>query len=427
MNSGTTTRPNRKTFVLAGNWAYSNRGCEAIVRGTTSVLRQAAGECRFISNYFREETCTDAQRETAPDIVHRPFPYLKRYSLPWIREQIARKVFRRPISGGVVRALERSLREANAVLMLGGDTFTPDYGNADVYFGLSSLAVAHKLPVAIWGASIGPFTADPDFERWAAARLAEISLLCVRETETLAYLAGLGLKDNVVLAADPAFHLQPSACELPAEIETALNDGCIGLNLSPFLHWHTHRGQFASFEESLAVWVRAAAAIVRGLLRRFPEPVLLIPHVRSEMGSQWRDDYLFLRRVAQEVRESEGVLMADPDLNAAQSKWLLGRVRLFAGARTHATLAAISSNVPTLCIGYSLKARGIAQDVYGHLDWLVRGEELDDPSALCDRLVSLGEQEEAIRSHLERVNPEFRRRVRAAAQRFVELTRNVVG
>jgi polysaccharide pyruvyl transferase WcaK-like protein len=409
------SHPKKYTFALVGNSAYFNRGCEAIVRGTTALFREEVGDCRFISNYFAQEKSTDAQRETDPSIVHRPFPFLKRYSLPWVQAQIARRLFHRPVSGGVSQTLRRSLKDADGVLMLGGDTFSLDYGGSvDVYFGLSSLAVAHNLPVTIWGASIGPFTSDPDYERWATEKLRRISLLCARETETVTYLASLGLEENVILSADPAFHLEPSACELPAAIETALTEGCIGLNLSPLMQWYVG--------ESFSAWLRIAADIVHSLLRRFSEPVLLIPHVISEVGDVYRDDHLFLCQVAQLVQEPEQVLVLGPDLNAAQTKWVIGRVRVFAGARTHSTLAAISSGVPTICIGYSMKARGIAKDVYGHLEWLVDGKDLiKNPSVLSDRLASLHNQESEIRSHLERMNPIFRRRAREAVKRFLDI------
>lgn len=414
---------NQRVFVLAGNWAYSNLGCEAIVRGTTSLLREAAGECRFISHYFTEEKCTDAQRETDLSIIHRPFPFLKRYSPPWIQYQIERRFFHRPNSSQVLNALRLSIKKAEAVFMLGGDTFSPDYGNADVHFGLSSLAVGLNVPVALWGASIGPFSNDPGYERWAAEKLRKITLLCARETDTLDYLDRLGLKDNVILAADPSFHLQPAVCELPDEIEMALKGGCIGLNLSPLMHRYIPRDNSAwSTENSFRMWIQVATEVVRNLQRHFSQPVLLIPHVFSECGDIERDDYLFLREVAQQAQEPEGVHVLEPGLNAAQTKWVISRVRAFAGARTHSTLAAISSCVPTICIGYSMKARGIAKDVYGHLDWLIPGSDLvKAPSILCDRLVSLCDQESTIRSRLEHVNPMFQLRAREAAGRLLEI------
>ncbi|MFR4670990.1 MAG: hypothetical protein ACLT69_14285 [Intestinibacter bartlettii] len=45
-------------------------------------------------------------------------------------------------------------------------------------------------------------------------------------------------------------------------------------------------------------------------------------------------------------------------------KGYISRCRLYR-ARTHATIAAYSTCVPTLVIGYSVKAKGIAKDIFG--------------------------------------------------------------
>jgi polysaccharide pyruvyl transferase WcaK-like protein len=145
------------------------------------------------------------------------------------------------------------------------------------------------------------------------------------------------------------------------------------------------------------------------------------------VGDVYRDDYLFQSKVAQLLDEPEGVLTLGPDLNAAQTKWVISRLRIFAGARTHSTLAAISSCVPTICISYSMKARGIAQDVYGDLDWLIPGQDLaKDPTILRDRFASLLSRETEIRSDLKQITPELRVRARAAAERMGDIIANRV-
>ena len=48
------------------------------------------------------------------------------------------------------------------------------------------------------------------------------------------------------------------------------------------------------------------------------------------------------------------------DDNCMVIKGYISRCELFIGARTHATIAAYSTGVPTLVLGYSVKARGIA-------------------------------------------------------------------
>ena len=53
------------------------------------------------------------------------------------------------------------------------------------------------------------------------------------------------------------------------------------------------------------------------------------------------------------------------DQNAEQLKWIISKCAAFIGARTHATIAAYSTGVPTLVLGYSIKSVGIARDLFG--------------------------------------------------------------
>src|SRR5512137_2610975 len=63
----------RPCFILAGNGPYDNRGCEAIVRGTTKILRDSFREPRFICiSHFQNENQFHSQRrnETDEAIIH---------------------------------------------------------------------------------------------------------------------------------------------------------------------------------------------------------------------------------------------------------------------------------------------------------------------------------------------------------------------
>ena len=53
------------------------------------------------------------------------------------------------------------------------------------------------------------------------------------------------------------------------------------------------------------------------------------------------------------------------DHNAMELKGYIARCRFMVVARTHASIAAYSTQVPTLVVGYSVKARGIAKDIFG--------------------------------------------------------------
>jgi polysaccharide pyruvyl transferase WcaK-like protein len=109
------------------------------------------------------------------------------------------------------------------------------------------------------------------------------------------------------------------------------------------------------------------------------------------------------------------VLLVGREFNAPQLKWNISRLTVFAGSRTHATIAALSSGVPTLCIGYSLKARGISKDLFGHLDWLLPLESMT-PETLADRLGRMLAQAPSLRAHLQAVAPGYVERAWAAGR-----------
>ena len=81
---------------------------------------------------------------------------------------------------------------------------------------------------------------------------------------------------------------------------------------------------------------------------------------------------------------------------------------MFVGARTHATIAAYSSLVPTLVVGYSVKARGIARDLFGtEENYVVPVQSLQDKEDLVNSFRWLLSREREIRNHLEAVMPSY--------------------
>ena len=89
------------------------------------------------------------------------------------------------------------------------------------------------------------------------------------------------------------------------------------------------------------------------------------------------------------------------DGNCCKLKGYIARCRFFVGARTHATIAAYSSCVPTLVIGYSVKARGIAKDLFGtEENYVLPVQQLREPDQLTNAFHWLEAREDSIRMHL---------------------------
>jgi polysaccharide pyruvyl transferase WcaK-like protein len=253
----------------------------------------------------------------------------------------------------------------------------------------------------LWGASIGPFDKKPAIERWAADQLKQVHGIVVRETRTRDYLAGLGVTENVILMPDPAFALAPAPVELPRDIEHMLTAGAIGLNLSPLL---------ARYRPFPPEWPREGAQWVDTLLAAVDAPFLLIPHViYPGTANPDNNDAAFLAKVMRLTRAKPGQLqlLHGDDLSSREIKYVISRLKAFVGARTHATIASLSSSVPTLSIGYSVKARGINEDLFGHERWLIDHLTVD-PQLLAAKLRELLSEADAVRAHLKSRNATYR-------------------
>ena len=89
------------------------------------------------------------------------------------------------------------------------------------------------------------------------------------------------------------------------------------------------------------------------------------------------------------------------DGNCEELKGYISRCRFFVGARTHATIAAYSSFIPTLVIGYSVKSKGIAKDLFGEYNHFVTSvQNLENKDDLIKAFRWLYNHEDSIRRDL---------------------------
>ena len=90
------------------------------------------------------------------------------------------------------------------------------------------------------------------------------------------------------------------------------------------------------------------------------------------------------------------------------------------GARTHSTLAALSTYVPTLSFVYSIKARGINRDIFGHEKFCIFKKDCVD-SSVAERVVFLLKDRESVCGQLKARIPEFQRMALSAGKKLVEV------
>ena len=384
-------------FILAGNGPYDNRGCEAIVRGTTEILRTHYKSPSFLNvSHFKtneqfEKQCSD---EIDSSIIHKKtYNSNKIFSLEGFHNNMLKVVSTSQYKKAIYKEMFPDIINAKAVLSLGGDNYSLDYGIPKMFTYLDDIVLKYNKPLIIWGASVGPFEKNPEYEKYMVEHLKKITGIFVRESYSLKYLQDKGLIDNVFKVADPAFLMEPIK---PKEIE--IEEGAIGINFSPLMAKYTTGGDVQE-------WIRMASNIILAISKKTSRKIYLIPHVTNPNSN----DFYFLSEVTKLINIDDcNISLIPPIYNAAEIKWVISKMHIFAGARTHSTIAALSSNVPTLSFGYSIKAKGINSDIFGNNQFCVEPHDLN-PDAVTNKIVELIDNHKNIKNILSYRMPDIKK------------------
>jgi colanic acid/amylovoran biosynthesis protein len=394
---------------LVGHAGCYNRGCEAIVRSTTALLDERFGPCRY--TLWSNDSANDSAVFDGG-----PIRVVDGHKSPGTldRRRISRKLGRLP--GGCLgrRILQRLPGWPSCALSIGGDNFTLDYGAPKSFVSAGMLLMDAGIPLVIWGASVGPFSADARVEAQMAEFLAKVDLITVRESRSINYLRSLGIERNVRRVFDPAFALDAEPYDGP-EAGFVGSGNVVGLNISALIaRWFPGKDLEAMLGE--------VAGFVDAILGEGFK-VLLVPHVTAENDASHRNDEEILRRLLTRIEGNrQEVALLPGNLSAGQLKGVISRCRFFIGARTHSTIAAYSSGVPTIAIGYSQKARGICRDLFGHEAYLVPTDRLTTAS-LRGAWKAIRRDEDIIRNVLREKRPEMIEGARRNAEALEELLR----
>ncbi|MDE7430381.1 MAG: polysaccharide pyruvyl transferase family protein, partial [Lachnospiraceae bacterium] len=193
---------------------------------------------------------------------------------------------------------------------------------------------------------------------------------------------------------DTAFTLVRKLLPLPEEFDR--ND-TVGINVSPMIQDN---------ESKAGITMENYRMLIQYIIDNTDMQIALIPHVVWERN----DDRKPIRELY-DAFQSTGRVMEIPDGTCEELKGFIGRCRLFVGARTHATIAAYSSCVPTLVVGYSVKARGIAKDLFGEEEhYVIPVQSLQNKEDLTKGFKWLLDHEMKIRSRLKEIMPSYKER-----------------
>lgn len=341
-------------IVLTGINTLRNRGVEAllvsIVQGLRAELKDPKITLLIRDPYGAQEALEGTGATVIADGAWSPpvdAPVSKKalFRLKrWVRMSVL----------GRLRPSERALSTADLVIGSGGDVFSSDYAIMERYLRQYDQPQAKGVPVYLLAQSIGPFKTEA--ERQSFSDVARQGFVSVRETISLDYLLkDLKLPANrVELTADPAFLLAvPEATKAAMLARYGLTPGsytaaAISRGISVF--------KGLSHPEHLAAWVAAAHAILDRT-----DQLVLVPHV--QLASSDEDDLTLAQEIKGALGNDPRVVVIDGTHSAVEFKAVLGQAAFAVAERTHGAIGAMSSGVPTLSIGYSIKAEGILRQL----------------------------------------------------------------
>jgi len=397
-----------KHFLLVGHGGFYNRGCEAIVRCTVDIIKKILPDSSIVLSSYDSENDYLKIREAGvrvDNVLPAHLNGARKPSLYWAWQALHRRALWADFSKNDYR-YRKHYKETDVVISIGGDNFSDDYGSPEPFFRMLDSARSCGAKTVIWGASVGPFR-PPEAERKWVEYLKRINLITVREDRTVEYLANLGVTNNVQRVCDPAFLLPASEPKIPIAFDGS-GHMTVGIGMSGLAH------KYGIMEQYLNAFV----GFIRHITTRHGVQIMLVPHVVREKATQ--NDLAVCQELGRRVNGTCRWYVLPETLNACEMKWCIAKCDYFIGARTHSTIASLSSCVPTISVGYSIKARGINRDLLGCEDYVVDIKTIAAKS-LIDKFEQLRENRENIIRRLHVSMPRARENAERGGQYLLAL------
>ena len=394
-------------IILYMHAGSGNHGCEAIVNSLCHMMKEDAVLVSYRGNedgqYTLKDLCEIKQERSFEEhklahIAYYAYRMLTKDAASFLRYRYE-DIFEKPMSP--------------LAISIGGDNYCYDSMLSDLR--LANLAFTQKgTKTVLLGCSIEPeLLKSGQGTNRILEDLSHYHLIIARESLTYNALCAAfekrqeeGNHNNsnnttqdtlaiprIVQIPDPAFTLGYVRKKVP---DGFWKGNTVGVNVSPLIQ---------KSESVPGITMKCYEELIEWIIEHTDMQIALIPHV------VWKnnDDRKPLSELYEKYKSTERLLQI-PDGSCEELKGYISQCRFFVGARTHATIAAYSTCVPTLVVGYSVKAAGIAQDLFGSTDrYVLPVQSLKEPQDLVQGFQWLMEQEDSIREHLQRKIPDYQR------------------
>lgn len=380
--------------VLYMHGGSGNHGCEALVRTTAKLVKDSLG-----TNVVLWSKAADEDYKYGADILVDKIVItdeVKRNSISFYSSYFKYKVMKN--SSALHDQFIKNTFKDSVAISIGGDNYCYPW-SAKEGVQLDKELRRYCIKNIFWGCSIEEEFMTPE----VVEDLKGFDLVTVREPLSYEILKNHGVE--AVQVADPAFLLNKKELPLP----TGFFEGnTVGINISPLIN---------DYEGGESIAFQNYVKLIEYIMNETDMNVCLIPHVIWEPV----DDRKPMKRLLEIFKDSGRVILLD-DYNCEEIKGFISRCRFFVGARTHATIAAYSTCVPTLVVGYSIKSKGIALDLFGTYDnYVVSVQNMKNDMELTKAFIFIVDNELTIKNRLNDIMPVYKEKALSAGQELKKL------
>ncbi len=369
-------------ILLFPHGGSGNHGCEAIVRSTLKILNNVnlllfSSQVDEDLKYKLNDICS---------IEHDQVP-IRRFSLQYAIAFFKNRFLNDKYAFDKLafRPILKTSKKCKYALSIGGDNYC--YGHPKFIYLINEELRRSGTKSILWGCSIEPSAISGDMLK----DLKNYAHIFARESITYQAMKEKGIT-QVSLYPDPAFQLNRIDLPLPNDF---VEKNTIGINVSPMIIGH---------ENNQGITLKNYITLIQYLIDHTDMQIALIPHVVWNHN----DDRVPLNKIYNLFKKTGRVVYIN-DHNAEELKGYIARCRFMIAARTHASIAAYSEHVPTLVVGYSVKARGIAKDIFGtDQNYVIPVQSLNTTNSLLNAFLWIYDHESMIRQHYKNFMPSYK-------------------
>lgn len=376
----------KKLLVVIGS-AKTNKGSEMLLRGIVKICKKIPDLEIQVANGDTNK-CETLGIEGIKTIVPL-YNCLAEYRTFIKIQNACIKLFRCSSYMAYLKLNHAILKEKyNEIIFVGADNF--DYrGRYDNSWRalLQVLMEKNEAPIIVYDCSLQ----KENCTKQLLDTIKKAAAVTVRDTNTYKTLREIDENIPLYYYSDPAFTVSPQGkTERECTVCTEQLRNSVGVNLSNLI-------LDSFYTKNADVILDAYVNMMEYFIKEQGLSIVLIPHVMAHA------DVSALKMLYEKCRYKDKVLLlTDEKMDGCEIKYIISQCRFFVGARTHATIAAYSSKVPTVVIGYSSKSIGIAQDLFGTAEqFVVPVTSISNADALISTAKFLIESEEEIRVILE--------------------------